>query len=186
MTCTNFSDSFCEKNKSRSIERQRRVILLAWQDIITIIAFVVGNISFVIGLVGFILTVFTLKKAGSIEMAIKQTKAEQINKIKYINRKDSLIDTLNRIRNKLIGNTCSKRSSGEIQHIFLSAEEVVLNLLECSEHLSNKHKNDIVLCKEFISQSLHGEHILDCDDCNTLREYIVKIIVILSQEEYFV
>lgn len=54
---------------------------MAWQDIITIIAFVVGNISFVIGLVGFILTVFTLKKAGSIEMAIKQTKAEQINKI---------------------------------------------------------------------------------------------------------
>lgn len=150
----------------------------SWQDWITVI-------SFAIGLIGLVITFATLKKAGSIEKAIEKTKADQLNKIKYISRRTGFIKDLKPIKSKLIGDVNSRRSSGEIQQIFTEVEEVVLNLLECSNHFSEEHKNEIKSCKDFISRSFHGNHILDCEDCNIMRDYIVHILIMLNQEEYY-
>lgn len=159
---------------------------MEWQDTLTIISFIIGIASFIIGLIGFVLTIFTYKKAGKIEIAIQKTKAEQLNKIKYINRKESFINELKQTKNKLSGDTLSLRSSGEIKQLFQSTDEVILNLLECCDHFKDKHKNTINLCREFIAKSLHGDYILNYDDCSTLREYIVQILIILNQEEYYI
>lgn len=161
------------------------MIFLTWQDKITIIAFIVGNISFAIGFIGFILTIITLKKAGSIEKAIEKTKADQLNKIKYISKRNGFIKDLKPIKNKLIGDCNARRSSGEIQRIFTDAEEVILNLSECCNHFSEEHKNEIKSCKDFISSSFHGDHIMDYEDCNKMRDYIAHILIMLNQEEYY-
>lgn len=149
-----------------------------WQDWLTVI-------SFVASLIGLGITFATLIKAGSIEKAIEKTKANQLNKIKYISRRAGFIKDLKPIKNKLIGDVNACRSSGEIQRIFTDAEDVVLNLFECCEHFSEEHKSEIKSCKDFISHSLHGDHILDYEDCNKMRDYIVHILIILNQEEYY-
>ena len=116
----------------------------------------------------------------------KNRTKKQLNKVKFVHRRESAIKSLRAINKRLIGDTSARRSSGEIQRIFVSAQEIIIELSHCCNHFKDEHKNVIMSCKDYLDSSLHGETILGSDDCNNLRGMIVQIISILSQEDYYV
>lgn len=172
-----------QKTKTAPRSGRKEVTYLEWYDILSIILTI---ISFFISVAGLIITIFTLKKAGSIEKAVHQSKAEQMNKMKYVMRRQKLIDKLNSAKGKLTGDTKSLRSSGEIKNIFMNIEEAMFDLSSCCDHFSDKHKIIIRDCTEYITKTTKGEYILGEEDSTTMRNYIIQILGILRQEEYFI
>lgn len=149
---------------------------MEWNDIV----------SFIVGFAGLILTIITLIKTGSIAKAVIKTRFEIINKIKYVERRPELIKKLQPIKNKLIGDIQSLRSSGEIKRIFSSIDEELITLSSCCKHFSDEHISIIKECQDFITETNKGVHILNNEDCDKMRKYVIQILNILNQEEYYI
>lgn len=140
----------------------------------------VSLISGIISIIGFGMTVATLIKANKIDKAVKQSKAEVINKYKFMAHYDEYCSKLKTLSSKV--NRVS--SSGEISNVFNDMYSVIISLCECCDHMTDEHKDKIKSCRSFIQGTQTTSHIYDNNDCIELRKYIIEILNIISQEEY--
>ncbi|MBD5384429.1 MAG: hypothetical protein HDR72_05465 [Ruminococcaceae bacterium] len=149
--------------------------------------------TFVSGLIGaasLVLTILTLIKAGTISKAVIDTQNNLINKFKYVLHLQDSINKLEKIMKKFNVALKSKKeikqiySSGEIKQFFYQFKDVILCLLECTDHLKDKHKEIIADCDKYIKAVDTSYHIFDEGDCNTLQKYISEVLNILKQEDY--
>lgn len=155
---------------------QNWILNLTWQDWITII-------SLIIGAAGLFVSIWSVFKAKNLDEQLKKLKAEWLSRTKYNMHRTNYIKALDRILCKLNSDKIARYSSGDIKKMFSEYNEIVYYLSECTDHLKSKHKQDILECLEYISKI--KPRIYSRSDCDKLFNYVIKILNVLKQEDYF-
>lgn len=155
------------------------MIILSWQDKISIISLIIGVVSLGI-------TIWSLKNTGLIKKAVNKTHQELMNKFKFATHRNTYLDNINKIKDEVSKIEGFRLSSDKLKEISIKIEAIVKWLSDCNAHFSDKDKEKVNEIINHLSETNKSEsYIFDDHSQDELRSFCMELSFMLSKEDYY-
>lgn len=143
-------------------------------------------VSFVISILGLGASIWGLVNTGLIKKAIKKTRDDLMNRLKFITHRSTYLKIINNIKEKLSLRKGFVLSSDQIKELSFKMEETVKWLKDCNMHFSKEDKAKTEEIANSLEKFNNDQHItFDNTVANKLRSFSQDLFILLSKEDYY-
>lgn len=155
------------------------MIVLSWQEVVTII-------SFVLSIIGTGTSIWGLINTGLIKKAVNKTHDDLMNKLKFITHRDTYLSSIKNIKEKLSTSRGFRLSSDKMKEISIEIEETIKWLKDCNKHFSKEDKQKTEDIANRLNELNSDQNIIFDDSIvYELRSFSQDIFLLLSKEDYY-
>lgn len=143
-------------------------------------------VSFVISILGLGASIWGLVNTGLIKKAIKKTRDDLMNRLKFITHRSTYLNSINNIKENLSLRKGFVLSSDQIKELSFKMEETVKWLKDCNMHFSKEDKAKTEEIANSLEKFNNDQHItFDNTVANKLRSFSQDLFILLSKEDYY-